>query len=287
MTEGSASATEPTGCLTNLHACSRTGDNDAPPQLPVDDTGKAPAANRPAQSSEERYEYDTTLACGVDRASSRAGSFDHTTCRALTACESRTPPTPGPLYFVWRKERASSTAPWMLIGTHCRNEVPVVAPPAPEIPSMAQIQQAYRELPFAIPSVSVQPVGNRTLVNLPTFYQANWPATGLRPGDTSAPVQLLSWSVEFQIHLADYDFDFGDGARSGPTTDPGGTFPDGGITHRYPAASPGAQVRVDARLTGRFRANGGPWQDIETIADLQDEPVTSIEVLEARAQLVR
>ena len=35
-------------------------------------TGKAPAANRPAQSSEERYEYDTTLACGVDRASSRA-----------------------------------------------------------------------------------------------------------------------------------------------------------------------------------------------------------------------
>ena len=44
---------------------------------------------------------------------------------------------------------------------------------------------------------------------------------------------------------------------------------------------------MDARLTGRFRANGGPWQDIETIADLQDEPVTSIEVLEARAQLVR
>ena len=45
------------------------------------------------------------------------------------------------------------------------------------------------------------------------------------------------------------------------------------------------QVSVDSQLTGQFRVNGGEWMDIDTVADLQNEPVTTLEVREAKARL--
>nr|WP_257908275.1 hypothetical protein [Janibacter limosus] len=66
-------------------------------------------------------------------------------------------------------------------------------PPPPPVPTIAQIRSAFLELPFAKPSVSMQPVGNKTLVGLPTYYQADWPDTDdLQPGDISDSVKLLS-----------------------------------------------------------------------------------------------
>lgn len=156
---------------------------------------------------------------------------------------------------------------------------------APAIPTWGQIQSAFRELPFAKPSVSIQPVGNVTLVNLPTYYHATWPSAGLSPGEISQPVQLLSWSVEFKIAPATYDYSFGDGTRSGPTTDPGGTYPNGGITHTYLRTTLAAAVKVDARLTGWYRVNGGQWQDVDGAADLQNEPVTTLAVKQAVSRL--
>jgi hypothetical protein len=78
----------------------------------------------------------------------------------------------------------------------------------------------------------------------------------------------------------------GDGQSSGPTSDAGGVYPDGGIRHTYKSTTKGAPVTVDAKLTAQYRANGGEWQDIDTVADLQDEPVTTLVVKEARARLV-
>ena len=46
-------------------------------------------------------------------------------------------------------------------------------------------------------------------------------------------------------------------------------------------------IKVDAKLAGEFRVNGGAWQDINTVADLQDEPVAELEVLQARNRLVQ
>ncbi|MHA7127024.1 hypothetical protein ACRTEC_11675 [Janibacter indicus] len=45
-------------------------------------------------------------------------------------------------------------------------------------------------------------------------------------------------------------------------------------------------VKVDARLTGQYRVNGGQWQDIATVADLQNEPVDTLEILGTRTRLV-
>lgn len=157
----------------------------------------------------------------------------------------------------------------------------------PPVPSLGDIQRAFRALPFSKPTVSIQPVGNITLVNLPTYFHATWPDdAGLQPGDISQPVQLLSWSVEFRVTAHTYDFQYGDGTSSGPVTDAGGVYPDGAIRHTYDRPIPRATVSVDATLTGQFRPNGGAWVDVDTVANLQNEPVTTLQVKEARARLV-
>lgn len=164
--------------------------------------------------------------------------------------------------------------------------VPRVAAPPPPVPTIDQVREAFMALPFAMPEVSMQPVGQKTLVNLPTFYEAVWPeGAGLKPGDVSEPVQLLSWSIEFKIASKDYRYDFGDDSSSDWTKSTGGVYPDGDITHTYETTGR-RQVKVDARLVGQYRVNGGAWQDLGAVADLQDEPVAQLEVLGTRTRLV-
>lgn len=45
-------------------------------------------------------------------------------------------------------------------------------------------------------------------------------------------------------------------------------------------------MKVDARLVGQFRVNGGAWQDLGAVADLQDEPVAELQVVGTRTRLV-
>ncbi|MCW4602900.1 hypothetical protein IGS73_06065 [Janibacter indicus] len=49
---------------------------------------------------------------------------------------------------------------------------------------------------------------------------------------------------------------------------------------------PGTTGAREARLVGQYRVNGGGWQDLGAVADLQDEPVTELEVLGTRTRLV-
>jgi hypothetical protein len=215
------------------------------------------------------------------------GSNDVSNCSyALLACQYRNPPSDKPLYFLWRKAKVPPDSPWTLVGDMCGVEsAPPEAVPPP-VPTLGQIQEAFRRLPFSKPTVQIEPRGNVTLVNLPTFYEATWPGdAGLQPGEVSQPVQLLSWSVEFKISSRSYTFHFGDGTTSGPLEDAGGGYPDGSVRHTYSAPVAAARVRVDSRLSGQFRVNGGEWVDINAVADLQDEPVTTLQVREARARL--
>lgn len=251
----------------------------ASPRAPVQ-----PVTGPPAPTA-VKYEHRLTLACG-STASPDAHS-DVTNCSAaLVACAYAEPPSEMPQMYVWRKPAGDPSAPWEYVSTTCIVPALPGAPPPPAVPTMGQIQTAFRQLPFSKPTVRVEPRGNVTLVNLPTYYEATWPGDqGLEPGEVSAPVQLLSWSVEFKIASRSYTFHYGDGASSGPVTDAGGGHPDGAIRHTYTEPIQAAQVRVDAQLTGQFRVNGGEWTDISTVADLQDEPVTTLAVKEAKARL--
>lgn len=185
---------------------------------------------------------------------------------------------------------------WQYAGLSCGPptsvEVPGASGPvdveieAPPVPTLGQIQRAFRSLPFSKPSVTIQPKGQRTAKNLKTFYAAQWPDDDdLQPGEISKPVKLLSWNVEFKVAAKDYRYDYGDGSKSGWTTSTGGTYPDGDITHTY-SETGDVEVKVDARLTGQYRVNGGEWQDIATVADLQDEPSFTLEVRGTKTTLV-
>ena len=165
-------------------------------------------------------------------------------------------------------------------------EVEIEAPEPPPVPTLGQIQRAFRSLPFSKPGVTIQPKGQRTAKNLKTFYEADWPDDdGLGPGDISETVKLLSWDIEFKVAAQDYRYNFGDGKTSGWTASTGGTYPDGDVTHTY-SETGDVEVKVDARLTGQYRVNGGEWQDIDTVADLQDEPSFTLQVRGTKTGLV-
>ncbi|GAA8851854.1 hypothetical protein DUHN55_39020 [Helicobacter pylori] len=159
-------------------------------------------------------------------------------------------------------------------------------PPPPPVPTITQIREAFLELPFAKPTITTNPgeVDGKTLKDFKTYYAASWPDEGLAPGDVSKPVKLLSWTIEFKIASKDYRYDFGDGHTSGWTSSTGGVYPDGDVTHSYQEVGT-KDIKVDARLVGQYRVNGGGWQDLGAVADLQDEPVADIEVVGTRTRL--
>lgn len=222
-----------------------------------------------------------------------SGSIDQACSATIIDCRMNPDASGEPRVIYWRQE---GTEQWYGPTQTCMpgyppppdiNDpaVPRVAAPPPPVPTITQIREAFVELPFAMPEVSMQPVGNKTLVNLSTFYEVTWPEdAGLKPGDVSDPVQLLSWSIEFKIAAKDYRYDFGD-ETSDWTESTGGVYPDGDITHTYETTGT-RSVKVDARLVGQFRVNGGAWQDIGDVADLQDEPVAELEVVGTKTRLV-
>lgn len=233
-------------------------------------------------SAGPRWEYRETLGCG--------STADPDAARDLSTCSlaiARCGPVNGQAVnqlYVWR--RIVGTSQWFFVRTTCGTaNLPNTVAAPPPTPTLGQIRQAFLELPFGKPSVNIQPEGDVTLVNLPTYFEAQWPDGQLGPSSVSKPVQLLSWSVEFRINPASYNFAFGDGSESGWTDDPGGPYPEGLVRHTYEDPHPGAPVKVDAALTGAYRVNGGSWVDLDGVADLEDEPVTTLRVREAKARL--
>lgn len=251
----------------------------------AEENNQAPAGNGRGAAPVvyvDPLEYSLESAC-AQRGADHVGpvvSCDY----ALRACQFRGDGSYGSLLNVLARAKGSDDA-WKFYGTTCRADSVPGKPAPPPVPTFGQIQTAFRNLPFGKPSVHIQPEGNVTLVNLPTYYQIRWPANGLAAGDTSAPVQLLSWSVQFRISAYSYVYHYGDGSSSAPTVDLGGPYPSGKIRHTYAKAGT-APVRVDARLTGEFRVNGGAWAPIDTVADLQGEPVTTLTVRSATNRLV-
>jgi len=140
------------------------------------------------------------------------------------------------------------------------------------------VQRAFRELDFARPQVAIQPEGNQTLVNLETFYRVRWPQAGVAPREL-ATVNLLGRSVRIRPAVRSYDYAFGDGSRSGATSDAGGVYPTGGIRHTYISAAT-VPVSVRATYTGDFSVDGGAWEPVDETVVINGPP-TGVRVREA------
>jgi len=149
---------------------------------------------------------------------------------------------------------------------------------------MALVQRAFRDTNFAVPTVNIQPEGDVTLVNLPTFFEVRFPDDGFGPDevDTPDPARLLGYRVEVRPVLKSVTYHLGE-TTVGPTTSLGGPHPTGDVRVTY--TGPGIhQVRADIVYTGQFRVGGSGWIDIPGEVELQGTPVT-LTVREAKARL--
>ena len=149
---------------------------------------------------------------------------------------------------------------------------------------MAMIRDAFHDTDFAVPSLNIQPEGDLTLVNLPTYFEVRFPEDGFGPEevDTPDPARLLGYRIEVRPLLKSVTYHLGE-RTVGPTTSLGGPHPTGDIRATY--TRPGAhEVRADIVYTGQFRVGGSEWFDIPGEVDLVGTPVT-LTVREATARL--
>lgn len=235
-----------------------------------------PGAPQGATGVEVHYEYQMLVAC-----SGSLGNPGRTTpcAEAIAACD----PEPGPMRYVQRRTVSAAGQPlsgWLIVGRTCA--------PASELgvqPSLTvdDIRRAFAAIPWAGLSTGMQPPNNLTLVTVPVFYQVQWATEGISPGEVVSvdPARMLGYHVDIRPVLVGYTYHFGDGTSFGPTPDPGGTYPNGGITHPYAKAGAYA-VRIDATLGAEFRIEGGPWTRIRDTATVGGIP-TSMSVKTARA----
>lgn len=207
------------------------------------------------------YEYASAANCpGSTPGSVNADNF----CQAaLAACAGNSLAQGlGPSVRVFRRTLASGVAPagpWVQVGVTCFPQ----GVPGRRTLGMAQVVAAFHDTRFAVPTLVIQPKGNLTLVNLPTYFELAWSPEGYAPGevDHPDPATLLGYRIEIRPLLRDVTYVFGDGQSVGPTTRTGGPFPDGDIRHSYDHAG-AVLVRADATYVGQFRLTGGPWVDI-------------------------
>lgn len=223
-----------------------------------------------------RWQYRTRINCAMGDANGTGcataaaactnGQFQAVVLRRLVNPDGTPVPPPRGLWSEW--------------GVTCfPNELP-----GSNLPTLAMVRQAFREVDFAKGDLTIQPVGNVTLVNLPTYFEATWPDAGVGPDETDTTA-LLGYRLEIQPVLRSLTYVYGDGSASEPTESLGGPHPEGDIRWTY--TQPGVvATRVDTTYGGRFRLEGGPWMTIPDTVTVRGTPV-NLTVCEAKARLYR
>lgn len=227
------------------------------------------------------FEYGTGSVCGGAPGDPDGGNE----CGRAAMCSHRG--LVGPPVAAWRRQvdpkgRPVPGAAWAKIGDTCR---PELIPGNDDALTMAMIQKAFHDTDFSVPTVNIQPEGDVTLVNLPTYFEVVFPESGFGPEemDMVDPARMLGHVVQVRPRLASVTYYLGE--RSiGPTTSLGGPYPTGDVVATY--ARPGRhEVRVDIVYTGQYRlGTSGTWLDIPGEVALRGAPVT-LTVREARSRL--
>ena len=244
------------------------------------------AAGLPVGYEGPWYQYASTSIC--NNALPGAGGLSDNSCsNSWIYCNPTSNPsiTAGPAVRVWEREVEAANQPilgaaWKEKGVTC---LPDLVPGADNVLTAAMILKQFHDTNFAHPTVSVQPVNGRTLVNLPTYFELKWPEAGFQPDEVDTTT-LIGRQVRIKPALKQAVYVFGDGQSFGPTTSLGGPHPTGDVTHTYRSTA-NAQVRVDVTYSGQFSVDGGPWIDVPGEATVAGDPFP-LEVLEAHAQLV-
>ena len=131
-------------------------------------------------------------------------------------------------------------------------------------------RQAFHDTNFTIPTVNIQPEGDVTLVNLPTYFEVRFPKAGFGPDevDTPDPARLLGYHIQVRPRLKAVTYHLG--TTTGRADDLAGRaapirrhprhlhparYPPGKGRHRLHRAVPGGPRPV-VRHAGRGRPRG-------------------------------
>jgi hypothetical protein len=147
---------------------------------------------------------------------------------------------------------------WSLAGIDC-----AVHAAAPRVTAVLVMREVRKLVPH--PKVGIAPPGGATLVNIQTLLWADTPSD-----QSLGTVTLLGHQVTLQVHVAQVDWDFGDGQRDTtpspePRYDPSAgckTVSCPGYWGHVYAATGAMTVSATVTWSGRYRVDGGAWLDI-------------------------
>lgn len=241
------------------------------------------AAN--ASSQGPWYRFASTSYCssappGNGGDSQASCSVEYTICNPT----GRSGGQSGPAVRVWQMEvdRTGTPVPqagWEEIGYTCFSDL---VPGADNVLTMQMIINQFHDTKFAKPTTSIQPVGLKTLVNLPTYYELKWPEQGFEPGEADTTT-LVGRRVDIEPVFRSATYIYGDGESSGPIKSLGGPHPTGDVIHTYRKKMV-APVQINATYSGRFRVDGGEWITIPDTVTIEGTP-SNLTVAEAKARL--
>lgn len=228
-----------------------------------------------------RLQYGTALACPGDKEPDQAIPCPgvHEICAEVTDGD-------GPLSRIFYRPITSKKdrEPWhTLKDPTCW---PTLVPGDKGKPrlTVAMIRSAFVKTPFVKPKATMEPVGNKTLVNLPNYFTADFSGAGYGPGEVRT-VTLLGHKVQLKPVLKSNTFHFGDGSSLGPTVSRGGGYPNGDVKHTYKQRGT-VSASVTTVYGGQFAVDGGKFTDLPGSATITG-PAQPIQVLEATGRLVR
>lgn len=194
-----------------------------------------------------------------------AFSADINRCKHLTRCGPETPPNY--LFDLLQDGRD--------IGDVCLD--PDQASQFGEI-TPGLVLREFKNLDWPSAELVVQPKGNETLVNLKTLFYT----TIAEPATQT--ITLLGHKVVIEASPASYIWHSDQRAETWETNDPSRPIEDGDdpadLNHYVYDAKGTVSPSVDVVYSGRYRVDGGDWQEIPETLTLSGEPV-ELAVLEA------
>lgn len=236
--------------------------------------------------------FAATSACNQSPPGSRGATDNFCDGAAIPCLGNSDPEGLGPAVIVWRSKVDRDGNPvdeagnpiaaprWVRVGVTC---FPNYIPGAQPTLTIADVVRQFRDTAFAKATAAVQPVKGTTLVNLPTYYELQWPAEGFQPDEVDTTT-LVGHRVQIKPTFQSATYVFGDGTTSGPVATLGGPYPSGDVVHTYGQPAD-VQVRIDVTYGGQFSVDGGDWIDIPGTATVEGTPF-ALRVAEAHAQLV-
>ncbi|WP_141567446.1 hypothetical protein [Serinicoccus profundi] len=146
----------------------------------------------------------------------------------------------------------------------------------------AMLIEQFHRTQFALPQAVMEPPGNRTLVNLPVYFELAWPEGGFEPQEIDVTT-LIGHEVRIRPTLVGATYFTGDGEQIGPTTSLGGPYPNGDITHQYTSEA-AVSPYISVEYGGEVSVDGDEWTTIPSTVTIEG-PETPLEIVESRNRL--